>query len=188
MTEVYFVRHAEPDNNIKEDSIRPLTEKGLKDRLLVTDYLQSRKIEHIYSSPYQRAVDTIKDYADKNSMKIICIDDFRERKIDSVWIDDFKTFSINQWKDFAYKLNDGESLKEVQDRNIKALNGLLDKHKNQRIAIGSHGAALSTIINYYDSSFGYEQFESIIKLMPWIVKFTFKEYECLNIEMIDLFE
>lgn len=160
----------------------------MKDSVLVTKYLQTQGIEHIYSSPYQRAVDTIKDYAEKNNMKVICIDDFRERKIDSVWIEDFKTFSINQWKDFNYKFNDGESLKEVQDRNIRALNELLSKHNNQRLAIGSHGTALSTIINYYDSSFGYEQFESFKKLMPWFVKFTFKEYECLNIEMIDLFE
>lgn len=188
MTEVYFVRHAEPDYSIHDDRIRPLTEKGMIDRQLVTQFLQTQGIEHVYSSPFKRAIDTIKDYADKNNLTIKYIEDFKERKIDSVWIEDYKAFSKNQWDNFNYKFNDGECLKEVQDRNIKALNELLIKHKNNKIAIGSHGTALCTIINYYDPSFGYKQFESVKILMPWIVKFTFEGQVCNNIEMINLFE
>lgn len=107
--------------------------------------------------------------------------------MDSVWIEDFTAFSKAQWADFDYKLSDGESLNEVQSRNISALNSVLGKHKDKNIAIGSHGTALSTIINYYDKSFGYEDFEKIRTVMPWIVEFTFQNDECIAIKYSDIF-
>ena len=43
------------------------------------------------------------------------------------------------------------------------------------MAVGSHGTALSTIINFFDPSFGYNDFEKIKHVMPWIVEFVFDE-------------
>ena len=45
------------------------------------------------SSPYKRAVDTIKLYADKSSLQIEKVFELRERTVDSCWIEDFKGFS-----------------------------------------------------------------------------------------------
>ena len=53
--------------------------------------------------------------------------------------------------------------------------------------IGSHGAALSTVIHFYDPSFGYEDFQAIKSLMPWVVKFSFEGDRLLRMEKIDLF-
>ena len=187
MTKVYFVRHAEPNYNNHNDMSRELSAKGMVDRELVTRFLADKNIEVVLSSPFKRAFDTVVHFADSKGLNIEIIDDFRERKVDSIWIEDFVSFSKAQWKDFDYKLSDGESLNEVQSRNISALNNVLEKHKGKNIAIGSHGTALSTIINYYDKSFGYENFERIRTVMPWIVEFTFKNDECISIKYVDLF-
>lgn len=56
------------------------------------------------------------------------IDDFRGRRVDSVWIEDFIGFCKKQWSDFDYKLSSGESLREVQIRNIEALKQILKEH------------------------------------------------------------
>jgi len=32
-------------------------------------------------------------------------------------------------------------------------------YEGKNIVIGTHGTALSTIINYYDSTYGYDDFE-----------------------------
>ena len=45
---------------------------------------------------------------------------------------------------------------------------------------------MSTIINYYDPSYGYKDFNEIRLLMPWIVKFTFEENKCIEIEKINI--
>ena len=187
MTKVYFVRHAEPNYNNRDDMSRELSAKGMVDRKLVTWFLSDKNIEVVLSSPFKRAFDTVAHFADSKGLSIEIIDDFRERKVDSIWIEDFSAFSKSQWADFDYKLSDGESLNEVQSRNISALNSVLEKYKGKNIVIGSHGTALSTIINCYDKSFGYEDFERIRTVMPWIVEFTFKNDECISIKYVDLF-
>lgn len=188
MTTVYFVRHAEPNYNNHNDFTRELTDKGMKDRKLVTHFLNDKNIDIVISSPYKRAVDTVKDFADLHGFDINIVDNFRERKIESVWIDDYEAFCKAQWKDFNYKLSDGENLNEVQTRNITALKRVLCEHKNKKIVIGSHGTALSTIINYYDKSFGYLDFKKIKTLMPWIVEFEFSDNSCIEIRQHNLFE
>lgn len=187
MTTVYFVRHAEPNFNNHNDMARELTEKGLEDRKLVTEFLWDKNIDFVLSSPYKRSVDTVKDFSDKKNLDIHIVDDFRERKIDSVWIEDYESFCKAQWEDFNYKLSDGETLGEVQKRNIEALNHVLKQYEGKNIVIGSHGTALSTIINYYDNTFGYKEFQKIKTWMPWVVKFVFDEIECIQIEKYNLF-
>ncbi|OPJ56627.1 2,3-bisphosphoglycerate-dependent phosphoglycerate mutase [Clostridium oryzae] len=95
-TVIYFIRHAEPDYSVHDDASRPLTEKGKEDALKVAAYLKDKDIEAAFSSPYKRAIDTIKLFVDKNNMKVELIEDFRERKVDSCWIDDFIEFSQKQ--------------------------------------------------------------------------------------------
>lgn len=187
MTTIYFVRHAKPNFENHDDRTRELSEKGMEDRKLVTAYLKDKQIDAVLSSPYKRAVDTVKHFADSIGVPVIEADDFRERKVDSVWIEDFDRFCKCQWNDFSYKLSDGETLSEVQTRNIKALKDVLNKYKDRNVVIGSHGTALSTIINYYDKTFGYDEFMAIKSLMPWIVKFSFCGEEIQSIERIDLF-
>lgn len=187
MTIVYFVRHAEPNYNNHDDMSRELSDKGLIDRKLVTEFLADKGIDIVMSSPYKRAVDTVKEFVEKAGMDIVIVEDFRERKIDSCWIEDFNSFCKQQWEDFDYKLTDGECLAEVQRRNINALEQILRDYKEKTIVVGSHGTALSTIINYYDKAFDYTQYEKVKGLMPWVVEFSFEKLKCVGIKQYNLF-
>ena len=79
MTTVYFVRHAEPNYNNHDDSLRELSAKGLKDRKLVTAFLADKGIDVALSSPYKRAIDTIRDFTDSVGLPIDII--FKENEI-----------------------------------------------------------------------------------------------------------
>lgn len=182
MTNIYFVRHAEPNYKNHDDFTRELSARGMEDRKLVTAFLADKAIDAVLSSPFKRAVDTVKDFADTYGYEVINVEDFRERRVDSCWIEDFNSFAKKQWEDFDYKLSDGECLREVQQRNIVALQQVLKQYVNQNVVIGSHGTALSTIINYYQPSFHYASFEEIRKIMPWIVCFTFDGQKCVDIK------
>ena len=186
MTTVYFIRHAQADYSVQDDLARPLTEKGMSDRVIVTDFLRSRDIAAVYSSPYKRAVDTVSHFAEHAGLPVITVNDFRERKIGNAWIDNYLNFCEKQWADFSYKLEGGESIAEVQARNIAVLNDVLSAHKNENVAIGTHGTALSVIINYYDNSYGFEDCMAMLYIMPWVVKMTFKENMCIEIEEINI--
>ena len=188
MTTVFFVRHAAPNLMNHDDLTRELSAKGLRDRLLVTEFLQTKRIDFVFSSPYRRAVETISDFAEKRRLEISLVNDFRERKVGNGWINNFDEFCQRQWNDFSFKLDDGESLHEVQTRNVTTLNFLLKRFPEKRLAVGSHGTALSTIINYYDKRFGYNEFRRIKNVMPWIVQFDFEGTDIKSIHTYDLFK
>ena len=76
MTRVYFVRHAQPNFNNHDDLTRELTEQGRRDRKLVTAFLKVKEIGAVFSSPYKRAVGTIKEFAVAQEMELVS--DFRE--------------------------------------------------------------------------------------------------------------
>lgn len=186
MTRVYFVRHAKPDVSIRDDMTRPLLQEALVDCEKVTEFLADKRIDKVYSSPFKRAVDTVKDFAYKYNHTIEIINDFRERKISNTWIDDFNSFSKKQWEDFSYKLKAGECLREVQTRSVRALTKILKNNKNSNIVIGTHGTALSTIINYYDNNYGLSDFDRIKRIIPFIVQIDFEGPNVVNIQEIIL--
>jgi len=167
--------------------MRPLTAKGRKDCALVTDFLKDKGIDVVLSSPYKRSVDTVAGFADSAGLQVELIEDFRERKVGD-WVEDFKGYSRKQWEDFSFKQPEGENLFEVQARNIAALEEVLIKYKDKFIAVGTHGTALSTIVNHYDNTYNHEDFWAMAGLMPWMVKMDFDGNRCVCIEKIDLFE
>lgn len=187
MTDVYFVRHAEPNFDNPDVEYRELTPKGLRDRTRVTEYLADKEIHRVFSSPYTRSVDTIRDFADRFGHEVTLVDDFRERKVSTAPVRDLLSFYHDQWMDFSHRLIGGECLSEVQDRNIRALKRLLAEHPGENMVVGSHGTALSLIVNYFDPAFDYDRFEEIRELMPWVVRLSFDGDRFLGFESIDVF-
>ncbi|MGQ9413127.1 histidine phosphatase family protein [Streptococcus pluranimalium] len=183
---IYLIRHAEPNYNNHQDDERELTAKGLQDCQLLLDYFKDITIDRIYSSPFKRTLQTIDELAKEKSLPIQIKENFRERKIDDVWIDDFNTFSQRQWQDFNYKLAKGESLQEVQDRNIQQLQEIL-KEQETSIIISSHGTAISTILNYYDHQFAFDNFQAIKQLMPFLAILLFENGKLQDFSIRNLF-
>lgn len=186
MTKIYFIRHAEPDYNDHDDINRALTQKGRGDTYHVAEFLRDKDISAVISSPYIRSYDTVAYFASTIGVEVETVYDLRERRITDKYIADFPGFAEAQWADFDYKLENGESLREVQDRNINALEDILNRYEGRNIAIGTHGTALSTIVNHYDKSFGYEEFMKIRRVLPWIVVMTFEDGKCKGIEQYRL--
>lgn len=79
-----------------------------------------------------------------------------------------------RWADHDYHEEGGESIAMVQNRNIEALNEILSDNTDKDIVLGTHGTALSTILNFYDNSFGCEDFLRIIDWMPYIIELDLK--------------
>lgn len=138
--------------------------------------MEGQHIDAVLSSPYQRAVDTVIPLAEQNGLSVQTIDEFREHEtaLDALSDEDYFREIQRYWTDLSHKIGSDESLAQVQSRNIHALEHFLAKYSGKAIAIGTHGMALSTIIHYYDPSFGYKEFVSIAKIKPWLVRMTFQ--------------
>lgn len=68
----------------------------------------------------------------------------------------------------ANKLSDDVDMSVVEKESYAYYKIL--KH----IVIGTHGTALSTILNFYDNGFGCEDFLRIIDWMPYIIELDFE--------------
>lgn len=176
MTKVYFVRHAQTDYRNPIDKERLLTKQGMQDRYKARDYLLStgiiKETLHLYSSTFQRAIDTVQPIADVFGLPIQLCEEFREWSIlasEEAYFDACR----HVWKDFTFRLIGCETLEEVQQRNVNKLLELVKLHQEETVVIGSHGTALSTVIHYFDPDFQYEDFMRIIDCKPWIVYFEF---------------
>ena len=172
MTKIYFVRHAQPEHAWEDDRTRPLTGEGKKDSAIVFEFLKDKHIDAFYSSPYKRSMDTIADSADFFGKDIITDEDLRERE-KGVNGNNHGMFQ-KRWDDHNYHEEGGESIAMVQKRNMRALTEILRDNIDKEVVVGTHGTALSTILNFYDKSFGYDDFLRIIDRMPYVIELDFE--------------
>lgn len=172
MTKVFFVRHAQPEHSWEEDRTRPLTEEGKNDSSVVLEFFKDKNIDVFYSSPYKRSFDTIADAASYYGLEITTDERLKERQKGKDG--NISGMFQRRWADHNYHEVDGESIAMVQERNLEAIDEILSDNSDKNIVIGTHGTALSTILNYYDKNFGCDDFLRIIDWMPYIIELDFE--------------
>lgn len=179
LTKVYFVRHAQPEHNHADDRTRPLTAEGETDSKIVLETLKDKEIDVFYCSPYKRSVDTIRETANYYGMKVETDERLREREKGNEG-NNYGMFQ-KRWANHDYHEDGGESINMVQKRNVEALREILGQNEGKNIVIGTHGTALSAIINYYRPTFGCDDFLRIIDWMPYIVEIDFDGQELITV-------
>lgn len=156
MTTIYLIRHSKPmkvNNTFNKDNLQLQNEKSslsIEGEQIAKDKLNKKEfdgIDIIFSSNYVRTIQTAKYLSEKNNAEINVISDLGERKfgIDS-WDELPENFERKQFLDENYKLNNGENQKEVKDRMYSVIMKILNKYPNKRIAIVSHGTAISYLL------------------------------------------
>ncbi len=178
MTKIYFVRHAQPDHSRGDNRTRPLTPEGLADTAKVLDFFKTIDVDAIYCSPAIRSIDTIKSTAEYLGKQINIDERLRERDC-GIGANTIPLIE-KRWSDKDFHEQDGESINMVQRRNIAALNDILQNNQDKTIIIGTHGTALTTILNHYDNNINFDSFMRIIDWTPYIIELNFAGLECIN--------
>ncbi len=181
MTILYFVRHAQPDYRFGVNSTFPLSEEGQQDCLRAAEFLSDITFDTAVSSPYRRSIETIEPILIEQKLELHTDMRLRERDNPGGSSNSHEMFK-KRWADFSFHEEGGESLASTQKRNIAAIQDILRQYNGKTVLIGTHGTALSTIINYYRPGFGYEDFLRIINYMPYIVRMGFDNESLLLTE------
>ena len=203
MTTVYICRHSVPFkehrgkelNNLDKLTINmmaPLSVDGEKKAEKLSEYLND--IDIVWSSNYSRAMSTAKYIAYKNNIKVNVDERLGERihgNLDNINIEEFK---INQLLYEDYKLDNGESRKEVTKRMLNSLYEILEENNNKNIFICSHSTAMTFLfmnwctIDFNKKVLNYNN-KLLFDLMNWnapeLFKLTFDNKELINIEHIE---
>ena len=159
MTIIYLIRHSQPFRNLlgdykvnEVDQIRneknPLSVLGEEKAKNLANSSELQNMDVLYSSHYVRAMSTAKYIVENNNILLNVDERLGERRFGVKSMDELpKTFFEDQFRDWNYKLPNGESANEVSTRMNEVLLEILNKHKNKRVAIVSHGTAISAMLS-----------------------------------------
>ena len=160
MTTIYLMRHSMALKNINNDynneSLQlqnekmPLSIEGEELASNISKESELQNIDVVISSNYVRAMSTAKYISNANNVNLIVNSAFGERKFGiNSWDELPIDFGLRQNNDENYKVGDGESQKEVRERVYKALMEVVDKYKDKRIVIVSHGSAILWLLKQW---------------------------------------
>ncbi|SDO68857.1 histidine phosphatase family protein [Halobacillus aidingensis] len=185
-TVVYMVRHGESPKEGNERT-RGLTEKGYMDAQRVTDILKKdERIDVVVSSPYIRSISTVKEIAKQIGQEVLVFEDLRERNFSSkdrrLTDSELRPILEESFLDTNYFFEGGESNADCQKRSIKVLKELLDTYREKEIVIGTHGAVMTLMMRYFDSTYDLDFLHSTSK--PDIYRMEFNEQQLVNVERI----
>lgn len=166
MKTIYLIRHSAPfveiDNYVDNDNVlwcefnknMILSPQGEENAKKLCDVEELKGINEIYASNSSRAIETAKYLAENNNLKIKLDERINEREFGVDYINDLPDdFTKISFEDKTFRVNNGESLNDVDNRFKSFVNDLLDK-KNNKIAIVMHGiillSYLKTICNHFE--------------------------------------
>ena len=157
-TTVYLIRHSVRLNNDYIEEYNTSQNKTIKNEKIIlscegekrAEILSSEKelqnLDVIYASNCVRTLQTAKYIIEKQNIKVHIDERFDERRTGKPNDDIVKDWFVRQYLDENYKTEGGESQKEVRERFSKAFFEVLEKNKGKRIAIFSHGYAITFFI------------------------------------------
>jgi len=143
---LFLIRHG--DTKANEQGINagpldfPLSKKGKKEIEFEAKTLSKMKISSAYSSPVFRAVETAKILARPHKLEVKVLEDLTEAK--------FKTKFVGK-KGREHILTTpnafAETYQEMQDRVVKAVEGIAKKESGNAIAV-SHGDVITGYLHH----------------------------------------
>jgi 2,3-bisphosphoglycerate-dependent phosphoglycerate mutase len=159
VTRLILVRHARsaPDPALPERDW-PLSEEGRRQTEALVPVLAELGVGALASSPYIRAVDTLRPYAQAAGLPIAIDEDLRERALGG-WLADVAEVGEavrRMHADLDFKLEGGETGRACIARFEAALARVAEAHPGGTIAVGSHGGVLGHLLARHDGDLAGE--------------------------------
>lgn len=204
-TIIYLIRHAE---TVEENGIRNTNEdfqminekeilsvQGEEEAKKLSENAELQNIEVIWSSNYTRAKATAKYIANKNNLQYNLDKRLCERNLGN--LEDLAKFmSDKETRDPSreqlafpeFKTKDGESANDTNKRMNEFIEEILEKYKEKRIAVISHGGAIKFYLLSYCKineklNLEYNEKELLIT-SPCLLKMTFRNNKLVHLEQI----
>lgn len=158
MKNIYLVRHCQAAGQQPE---APLTDQGQEDaERKIVDFFIHKNIEVVLSSPFTRAIDTIKPLAREIEVNIEVDERLKERILSSETLDDWLAKLELTYEDMKLRYAGGESSEEAMNRGIEVIEALV-KRPETNIIVVTHGALLSLLLKNYNPAFGFNDWRTL---------------------------
>jgi broad specificity phosphatase PhoE len=162
---VIFVRHGETlenrDNILQGQRHGTLSELGIMQAKAISETLKEMRIDIIYSSDLNRALDTAKEIAKYHASPLIPLKDLRERDIGVfAGMKREEVPKLDEYKQLGMRPPGGETIEEVYARLERFKNMLMERHNNaSTILVVGHGT-MGRVFNLVFSGKGISEIQS----------------------------
>ncbi|HHT7189668.1 TPA: histidine phosphatase family protein [Bacillus cereus] len=136
---------------------------------LLENHLQ---IDHIISSPFVRAIDSILPYARKTNLSIQKDERLAECVLSDAPMDDWMQKLESTFTDIDIAFSGGESTKQAMDRAISVIQGALTLEHGTTLLV-THGNLLTLILKHFHNTIGFTEWKSLTN--PDIYEITLDE-------------
>lgn len=174
MNKLILVRHSETEGQ-HEDS--PLTKHGVRQSQVLAQFLDRSgyDINKIISSPFLRAIETIKPFAHKKGLTIQTDDRLEERILSHEPLDDWEEVLHDTFQDHDLKMNGGESSKEAKQRVLSLIEEL--EHQDLgNVLLVTHGNLLALLLQKYNHEIGFYHWKRLSRPDVFVVQKFAGEY------------
>lgn len=151
MRTIYFIRHCE---SIKtgSDRGRGLTDAGQEQAQELVAFFKEIPIDAIYSSPMQRAMDSVRPLAEQRGLRIYEAA-FQERRFqetdERLSPERLEELLKRSFQNDDYAQSGGESNQIARNRALTVIDQLLKTHPHHRVVVATHGLVLALVLEHY---------------------------------------
>lgn len=135
-TILYVLRHCHPEDGDFPNRARPLSDRGRRHAQALIAYLGALDIDAVYSSPFTRALESVRPFCAAAGLSPTPREDLGESTSE-------------------------ELLPQVRERMVAAVKDISLQHPGQTALLCTHGGTMWGLISHFDESFGYEQYRRI---------------------------
>lgn len=136
---LYIIRHCQSLGQSPESD---LSNVGIEQAEKLSNYISSRGISRIITSPFKRAIESAKPLAMKLAIEIEIKNQLAERSLGNTKSEDWRAALLHTFQDPSFRYNEGESTNDAISR-IEAFLASLLPTLNSPTAVFTHGNIIS---------------------------------------------
>jgi len=156
--ELVLIRHGETEGNLRPTALGAtdlsLNERGRRQAQTLARVFALERPDAIYTSPLNRARETAEIINQKHGLSLELLPDLRERNF-GIWenlpVEEIRSryeAEYAAWEqDLAdYVIPEGESAREVYERNTRAIDAITKNHPEGRVLVVTHLGCIRNIL------------------------------------------
>lgn len=164
---IYLVRHCKAEGQGFDAQLTPT---GISQSEMLTEFLLDKQIDSIVSSPFERAIQSIKPLANRIDLQIKEDERLSERVLSSEDRENWLEMLEHSFNDLDICYDGGESSRQATNRAVEVIEEILKGSANN-IVIATHGNLMSLILKHFDQSFGFEEWKALSNPDVFCLKF-----------------
>jgi 2,3-bisphosphoglycerate-dependent phosphoglycerate mutase len=174
MKKIIVIRHCSATGQERNAELTSVgrDQSNIVAKFLIENHVQ---IDYIISSPFVRAIDSIRPYALQTNLSIQEDERLAERILSNVPMDDWMQKLEYTFTNIEIAFSGGESTKQATDRAISLIQDVL-KLEHTTTLLVTHGNLLTLILKHFDHTIGFNEWKCLTN--PDIYEITIDE-QCI---------